>query len=189
MVEKMKDSRVGVSIGGLILVIASAFCYSTNGIFAKIGYAADVGLVSLLTARFNLAAAAFWLLVLLSPRIRAAALALDRRRALQLLALGALGYAGQAGIFFSALRFVPAGLTSVLLYTSPAFLALIIWGLTGRRPRTAQSTAIVLALSGTYLCAAPQWETGSPVGVSLAVLAGFWYACFLLALARVTVQL
>jgi drug/metabolite transporter (DMT)-like permease len=186
LVERTGGSIIGAGIGGFILVVASAFCYSSLSIFGKIAYAADLRLVSLLAVRFSLAAALFWALVLLSPRVRAAATAVGRRRALQLLAWGTIGYAGQSGIYFSALQLISASLTSVLLYTSPAFIALMIWGFKGRRPGAAQSAAIVLALSGTYLCAAPQWEAGSPLGVSLAVLAGFWQACFLLGLASLT---
>ncbi len=97
-----------------------------------------------------------------------------------------MGYAGQAAIFFSALRYVTVSLAVVLLYTSPAFLALIVWIRTRRPPAAAQVIAIGLALSGTWLCAAPHWKGGSALGVGLSIFAGFWMACFVLGLARVT---
>ncbi len=178
--------RVGIEGGGFVLVVASALCYSTLGVFGKIAYSAGVGLLPLLASRFTLAAACFWILVLLTPRVRSALVSLGRGRALVLVAWGVFGYAGQAAIFFTALLFVPASLAVVLLYTSPAFLALIHWLGTGRRPGRAQIAAVALALPGAYLCAAPQWTDGSPLGVGLAIAAGFWYACFLLGLARVT---
>ncbi|MCZ6696482.1 MAG: EamA family transporter [Acidobacteria bacterium] len=178
--------RRGISPGGIALIMASAFCYATLGIFGKIAYSADVSLLSLLSARFTLAAGCFWILVLLSPRLRGAAVGLGRRRTLSLFAWGLLGYAGQSAIFFSALHEIPAGLAVVLLYTSPAFLALIVWVRTRRPPTAVQMIALGLVLSGTWLCAAPNWEGGSALGVGLSIFAGFWMACFVLGLARAT---
>ncbi len=175
-----------ISPAGSALIVSSAFCYATLGIFGKIAYAADLSLLSLLSARFALAAGCFWVFILLSPRFRAAAAGLDRKRALSLLAWGLVGYAGQSAIFFSALYYVPVGLAVVLLYTSPAFLALIVWVRTRRPPAAAQVIAIVLALSGTWLCAAPNWEGSSTLGVGLSIFAGLWMAFFVLGLARVT---
>ena len=49
-----------------------------------------------------------------------------------------------------------------------------------------QVIAIGLALAGTWLCAAPNWEGGSALGVGLSIFAGLWMAFFILGLARVT---
>ena len=172
--------------GGFALVILSAFCYSSLPIFGKIAFAADASLTPLLATRFALAAVFLWGMVLLSPRRRRAARRLDKRHAAGLLLWGVFGYAGQAGIFFTALRSVSASMAVVLLYTCPAFLALILWGLTRRRPGGAQLAAIGLALAGVFLCASPRFDGGSVSGLGLAVLAGLWYACFLLMLNRLT---
>ncbi|MFQ5878036.1 MAG: DMT family transporter [Acidobacteriota bacterium] len=173
-------------LGGFALVINSALCYSTLGVFAKIAFASQMRLGPLLATRFTLAAACLWAMVLLSPGGRAAIPRLDRRHALALLVCGIFGYAGQAAIFFSALRWISASLTVVLLYTCPAFLALIVWGTTGRRPGGARLAAIALAMGGTYLSAAPRLGGEGAAGAALAVLAGLWYACFLLLLYRLT---
>ena len=84
-------------------------------IFAKYAYAAGFDAVSLLTVRFVLAALIFWGIV----AVRGAQLP-RRRIVLTGLALGGVGYATQAGLFFGALERIDASLTSLLLYTYPA---------------------------------------------------------------------
>jgi drug/metabolite transporter (DMT)-like permease len=172
-------------LGGYALIILAAFCYSTLGVFAKIAYREGMDLGSLLLTRFVLAAALLWGLVLASPRLRADALAASGRRR-WLFLWGIIGLAGQAALFFGALRFIPASLAEVLLYTCPAFLALILWVRTRRRPRAAILVAIALALLGTWLVAAPAGGSVPAVGVALGLGAGLWFASFVLALERAT---
>ena len=125
---------------GVALCLASACGFGLMAIFAKEAYAAGLGVTALLAARFVLAASLLWAIVAVRARRRAAAGAgpAPRRPArpaassLAGLALGAIGYAAQAGLFFSALRHIDASLTSLLLYTYPA---LVFCGAVALRPR------------------------------------------------------
>ena len=74
----------------------------------------------------------------------------------------------------------------MLLYTCPAFVALLIWARTRQRPPLARLLAVALALLGTALCAGPLGGGAHLGGACLAVLAGLWYAVFLLVLHRLT---
>ncbi|HEU4401571.1 MAG TPA: EamA family transporter, partial [Candidatus Polarisedimenticolia bacterium] len=163
-----------------------AFCYSCLGILGKKALAEDVPLLSILSTRFTLGALIYWGWVLLRADLRRSVKGLAAPRARALFAWGLFGFAGQSVIFFAALQRISASLSEVLLYTCPAFLALILWVTTGRRPTGTQGGAIVLALSGTWLCAGPIAGATDSLGVALAVLAGFWYALFLLRLHRIT---
>jgi len=178
--------RRRVDLIGFALVVVSAFCYSALSIFGKLAYAEGLTLPSLLSTRFTLGAAILWTWVALVPRLRRAAAALPRRRAAGLLLWGVFGYAGQAVLFFAALRVIPASLTEVLLYTMPAFVAVITWARTGRRPETWRLVAIALALTGTTLCAGPIEGLAHAGGTALALVAAVWYASFLIALHRLT---
>ena len=176
-----------IDLFGGLMVVLSALCYSSLGIFGKIALREGMPLTSLLATRFTLGAAILWGAVFASPLLRAA-LARSRGRRAGLFLWGLAGFAGQSSLFFGALRFIPASLAEVLLYTCPAFLAIIVWARTGRRPAWPVVAAIGLALAGTWLAAAPSsGDARQPVvGLALAVIAGLWYACFLLALDRVT---
>ena len=170
---------------GHLLVILSALAYSSLGIFGKIGLAADLPLSSFLAARFALAAAILWSLVAAAPRLRGALAAAGRARA-GLVLWGMVGLAGQSALYFAGLRILSASLMEVLLYTCPAFLALIEWGRTGVRPARRVVAALALALLGTWLAAAPAFGGGTLFGVILGLLTGLWYAAFLVPLDRLT---
>ena len=169
---------------GLALVVASALSYSTLGIFGKIAYAEGLTLRSLLATRFTIAAAALWCGVALLPGLRGAARRLPASAAVALLLWGVLGFAAQSALFFSALERISASLAIVLLYTCPAFLAILLWLTRGRRPARSRLSAIALAMAGTALCVGLPAGGGSAAGIALGVLAGFWYAMFALVMDR-----
>lgn len=179
------DGGGRIDRAGAALVILSAFCYSSLGILGKVAIGEGLGVPSLLATRFAVASGLLWAIVFLSPGLRDA-LARTRGRRLRLLLWGSVGFAGQSSLYFAALRFIPASLTVVLLYTCPAFLALIVWARTRRRPKTAVLAALPPALLGTWLAASPESAGASRAGVLLALAAGLWYAAFLLVLDRVT---
>ena len=171
---------------GFTLVIASALCYSSLGILGKIAFDEGVSLLSLLSTRFTIGAALLWGFVALVPGIRRALRAMSWRRVAGIFVWGVVGFAGQSTLFFSTLQSIPAGLTVLLLYTCPAFMALIVWGLTRRRPTVPRLVAIGLALAGTCLCAGPIGGAVDLGGVGLGIATGFWFAVFLLGLHRLT---
>jgi len=86
---------------GVALVIGSAVCFGTLGVFGKLAYRLGLSTPQLLSYRFALAAVLLWL----------AAIAIrqpfpPRRSLLGLAIMGGAGYVGQSG--------------SCLLYTSPS---------------------------------------------------------------------
>src|SRR4051794_25188889 len=100
---------------GIALCVLSACGFGAMAIFAKEAYAEGVTVVTLLAVRFVMAALLFWAVVL----IRRTPLP-SRRVLLTGLALGAGGYAVQAGLYFAALTRIDASLVSLLLYLYPA---------------------------------------------------------------------
>lgn len=169
-----------LDLRGFALIIASAFCYSLLSIFGKLALGLGLPLLPLLATRFLISAAILWLWVVGAREYRRACLHLPRRRRVALVVWGIVGYSGQSALFFLALRRIPAGLTEVLLYTCPAFLALMLWGITRRRPQTSRLAAIALAMAGVWLCAGRIGGTVDATGAGLAVLSGLWYAAFLI---------
>jgi len=155
-------------------------------IFGKFALALGLPLLPLLATRFALGAVILWVWVLVTAAYRRAVLQMPRARLLGLVAWGVVGFSGQSALFFMALRRIPASLTEVLLYTCPAFLALLLWGITRRRPSGSRLLAIALALVGTWLCAGPIGGAVDARGALLATLSGFWYAAFLIWMHRLT---
>ena len=105
---------------GSALCIASAIAFGAMAIFGKLAYDAGVGLLTLLFVRFLIAAPVLWLAALRRPGTFAGT---PRRTLMAAFALGAVGYALQAGLYFAALARMDASLLSMLLYTFPAMVA------------------------------------------------------------------
>ena len=103
---------------GPLLCLLSAAAFGAMAIFGKYAYDAGVGVGDLLLVRFAMAAAVLLPLAAATGALRG----LARRAVLAALAMGAVGYATQAGLFFLALERMDASLLALVLYTYPAFV-------------------------------------------------------------------
>jgi drug/metabolite transporter (DMT)-like permease len=154
----------------------SACGFGLMAIFAKEAYRAGLGVTSLLAARFVLAAAAFWAIA----AVRGTALP-ARRLLLTCLALGAAGYAVQAGFFFTALEHLDASLTSLLLYTYPALVFCAAVALRREHFTPWKAGALVLASGGAALVLLGGGTGGlQATGVLLALAAAVTYTIYIL---------
>ena len=176
---------------GVALCLVSACGFGLMAIFAKEAYAAGLGVTALLAARFVLAASLLWAIVALRARraragagagapARAAARP-TRRVILAGLGLGAIGYAAQAGFFFSALRHIDVSLTSLLLYTYPALVFCGAVALRREHVTRWKALALLLASGGAALVLLGGGTGGlEATGVALALAAGASYAAYIL---------
>lgn len=163
---------------GVAYVAASALCFGSMPVFARRAYADGVDPSTLLLLRFGVAAAVVWVLFL----VRRARLPRGRGLAM-LVGMGALGYAGQAFSYFTALTLASAGLVALLLYLYPALVALLSW-LVLRHPLTRlQLAALGMALLGSLLTIGRAGD-GAPLGIALALLAALIYSVYILVGAR-----
>ena len=132
---------------GSALCIASAVAFGAMAIFGKLAYDAGVGILMLLFVRFSIAAPVLWLGSLRridgDPILAGA----PRRTLLAAVALGAVGYAMQAGLYFAALARMDASLLSMLLYTFPAMVTAAAIAL-GRETASRRRTGALLVSSG-----------------------------------------
>ena len=172
---------------GSTLCIASAIAFGAMAIFGKLAYDAGVGLLTLLFVRFTLAAPVLWVASLRRLGSLAGAPA---RTLLAAFALGAVGYALQAALYFAALTRMDASLLSMLLYTFPAMVtaAAITLGretVNGRRigALLVSSSGLALVLlgagSGTF-----DW-----LGAALGLGAAMTYTAYILVSDRVAGEL
>lgn len=163
---------------GTFYILASAACFGSMAIFARMAYRSGIDIPTLLLLRFTMAAAMMWTILL------AKGMKLPRGRGmLMLVAMGAVGYAGQAFSFFTALTLASAGLVSLLLYLYPAIVA-ILARLVFRHPLTRlQIAAVAVALVGSVLTIGKAGD-GRPLGIFFGVLAAFIYSVYILAGSR-----
>lgn len=164
---------------GVLLALLSATSFSTLGIFAKLIYAEGFSTSQALAWRFTGAAAFLWAWILVSER-RPPPL----KPNLPVLVLGLLGFAPQAGLYFVTLRFLDAGITSLLLYLYPSFVVLLSAAFLRKKPTPVQLAALALSLTG---CVTTFFRVGRypAAGVAFGVLVALTYAAYLVVGERV----
>ncbi len=159
----------------MLLCLASGAAFGTMAIFGKLAYGAGANAGTLLAVRFALAAALFWAIVAVRQT------AISRRDVVTGLALGACGYALQAGCYFAALERIDASLLSLLLYTFPTLVAAAAVALGRDRMDGRRLVALALASGGLALVVAGA-GTGSldPTGAALGLAAAVVYSAYIL---------
>lgn len=164
--------RAHVDRVGIVLCLVSAAGFGAMAIFGKLAYEAGVTTLTLLLVRFALGAAIFAGVLAARPVLRPRR---PQRRALAIgVALGAVGYATQAGLFFAALRRMDAGLLALLLYTYPAWVTLSGFLLGREHPTPRRLVALALSSAGLVVVLAGassgDFDTlGAVMGVAAAV--------------------
>jgi drug/metabolite transporter (DMT)-like permease len=165
---------------GTLLCVGSAAGFGAMAVFGKLAYDNGATVGTLLAVRFALAAALFWALVFAEGSARDLR-SLGRRDIALALALGACGYAAQAGCFFAALERIDASLLSLMLYTFPAMVAVAAIVLGRERADSRRLGALGLASGGLVLVLASA-KAGSldPIGTALALTAAVVYTTYIL---------
>ncbi|HEY8584688.1 MAG TPA: DMT family transporter [Capillimicrobium sp.] len=171
---------------GALICLASGAAFGAMAIFGKLAYDEGVNVATLLASRFTLAAVLFWALLLARGGVAGRLRALGRRDVALALALGACGYALQAGLFFAALERVDASLLSLLLYTFPAMVAVAAFLLGRDRLDGRRVAALALASAGLVLVLAGA-GTGrvDALGAALGLSAAVVYTTYILTSERV----
>jgi drug/metabolite transporter (DMT)-like permease len=169
-----------VRSSGTVLCLASGAAFGAMAVFGKLAYDEGATVGTLLAVRFTLAAGLFWALVAAggeAGEIRS----LGRREIGAGLAMGALGYAAQAGGYFAALERIDASLLSLLIYTFPAMVAAAASALGRERLAARRVAALGLASGGLVLVLAGAGAgTLDPLGTALALGAAVVYSAYIL---------
>lgn len=160
---------------GIGLVASSGLAFGLLSIFNRKAAAIGLGVPTLLTFRFLLAALGLWAWLLL----RRVPVRLSGRAVAGLALMGGL-YVCEAGLYFLSARRVPVALTAVLLYLYPALVAVVTW-LQGRHRFTARDGfALGLSLTGTVMAVGRIGAGTDPLGVLMGLATAVGYTVYLL---------
>jgi len=149
-------------------------------ILARFAAPSGVDTPTLLLLRFGIAGAVLWVALL----VRRERLPAGRDLGV-LLSMGALGYAGQAFAYFSALEHASAGLVALLLYLHPVIVAVLARVVLRHPLRAVQAAAIAVAVAGSALTVGSAAD-GTPLGVFYGVAAATIYAAYILTGSRLS---
>jgi drug/metabolite transporter (DMT)-like permease len=165
-----------------LLLATSAVTFGALPIFGRFAYAQGMNVQSALAMRFLVAGLILAVVVLL------------RRPAwpgwtttLLLVLMGAVGYSAQSAAYFNSIRYVPAAITSILLYTYPVIVTVLSRPIYGVPLTGARVAALAVALAGTLLVASPRGGLQLK-GVVLGLMSAVFYSAYILGGKRVIDQ-
>jgi drug/metabolite transporter (DMT)-like permease len=165
---------------GALFILLSATGFGAMAILGKVAFASGASTVTVLFLRFVTAGA------LMAALMRMLRLPWPRGRDLAILVgMGALGYAGQSLLFFSALHHATAGLTGLLLYLHPGMVILGSAALGRRKLIFTKVLLALVSLVGIVLTAA-DGLAGTPEGIVFGVGAALVYTTYILVGEEVT---
>ncbi len=170
---------------GVALVFLSALGFSLLPIFAIFAYREGAGVLTLLFLRFTLAA----LFLFAYLGLKKQPVAVSRRQLALLFALGGVLYSAQSSLFFGSLRYIPATLTSLMLYTYPLFVALLAAVVDKERLTVKNLLAIALSMTGLVFVLGASAEAINATGVLMALGAAVVYSAYLVIGTRVVREL
>lgn len=183
------DTLGSMHRSGRLVCLASAVAFGAMGVFGKLAYEEGASVGTLLAARFGVASALFWLVLLSTGRIGVVR-ALGRRDLGLAIALGSIVYAAQSGLTFAGLARLDPSLLSLLVYVYPV-LVTVAAVLVGRE-RATRRTAAALTLGSTGLVMVLAGSAAGaldPLGAVFAVAGAVIYSGYILGSEGIAVRL
>ncbi|WP_117591100.1 DMT family transporter [Haloprofundus halophilus] len=166
---------------GVTLVVVSAFGFGTLAVLGEFAFDAGLNISSVLALRFALAAALVWTLLAARRRRSDASGRLRLRGRLLAVAvgLGLVGYTGQSALFFWGLEYLTAGVTTLVLYTYPAFVLVLSALFLGEPLTRRRLVALPLVLGGVALVAGVDPAGVAPFGVAIVLGSALVYSGYI----------
>ncbi|WP_425058415.1 hypothetical protein SCACP_30660 [Sporomusa carbonis] len=160
---------------GALLVAASAAGFATLAIFIKFAYAAGANTITILAGRFIMASICLTLIL----KLRSVSLVVDKKMALRLILLGALGYGSMSMLFALSIMYLPASLAAMLLYTYPALVSTLSFAIGDEQLSWQKGVALAVCFSGLFLVLGVSFANVSMIGVILGIGAALVYSVYI----------
>lgn len=158
---------------GTLLVVGAAAGFGTIGIFGEVAATIDLSLSTLLPVRFVLATA----IVAVFALARGWAIPRSGRAWLATLGLGVV-YTLMTVSFFVSLRYLTAGIATIVLYTYPTVVVVLSAVFLGEAVTRRKLVALALATGGVGLVVGTGTAGVGGVGVALALGAAGSYGVY-----------
>ncbi|HWL38454.1 MAG TPA: DMT family transporter [Frankiaceae bacterium] len=162
---------------GVLAAVGSATAFGVTIVVQRSLAKSGLPVTAALGVRFGIAGLA----LLLFLAVRRAPLLPVRGERVRALLLGAIGYAGEAALFYLALGRGSAAAVSLLFYAYPAIVTLLEVALRLRPPRLVTFAVVVLSTVGVVLIVVTGDRVSiSPAGVAFSLAAAGSFACYML---------
>lgn len=172
-------------IGGIIICVAGAVCFSTKAIFVKVAYRdTSVDPVTLLALRMVFSLPFFVISAFISSS-KSDNIRFTPRQWLYVAAIGCLGYYISSLLDFLGLQFVSAGIERLILFIYPTLVLLIGAVMFGEKIRSYQWAAVAVTYIGLAIAFFGEIafhkhdDPGFYFGAVLIFLCAFTYASYI----------
>lgn len=169
------DSKDLACRGSLQVCFASLF-FGLLPTLAKQAYASGISVITLLHYRFGIGALLLWGFLMFFKRKK---VELGLKNLMILGLLGAGGFGVPAFLFLTSLKYIPAGVAGIILYSSPAFVIIFSRFVSGERIDLRKVIVLILVLLGLMLVLKIEKFTLDLFGIALAFGSSFIYALYL----------
>ena len=169
---------------GLIASVASAVIFALASVLGRLTF--DMGSNSVMITFFRCALAVPMLFIIL--KILRIDLSVTGREALDLLIVGALGYAPSSLLLFSAFNHIAVGPATVLHFLFPTFVTLANAFIYKAKIRKSTIIALILATAGTTTFFDSRSDLAFS-GIALALLSAFTYTVYSLGVEHTSLKI
>ena len=166
---------------GVLFVLISAVCYSSIPICALYAYEEGVSTLDFLFYRFLVATLIFFLYLL----VRRVKIKLNWTQVFWLFILGGVLNLLQSIFFVSAVKYISAGLTTLLFFTNPILVAVFSY-FEGEKISRGTIAAIFVSFGGLALVLGTSLGKVNTYGIVLSLAAAVFYAAFIVLGNKVT---
>lgn len=170
---------------GYFLVLLSAVGFGIMPIFALYAYESGMEVPSLLFLRFLFSSIFFFSFIF----VRKIGVRVTRKQLAILFLMGGVLYTTQSTFYFTALKYIPASLTALLLYLFPVFVAILSFVINKERLSVRLILSIIISLLGILLVLGSPNGSIHPFGIVLGVGAAITYTFYILIGDRIMVSL
>jgi drug/metabolite transporter (DMT)-like permease len=167
---------------GILFTVIGAICFSAKAIFVKLAYLSfDVSDISLLTLRYLFALPIFMVIAIIRYRNDKIE-SMSSKSWLMLVFAAVMGYYLASWFDFSGLKYIPASIERVILFTYPTLV--VIFSCLFFRKKISRKTiyALIICYAGILIIAVePRFFSGEnfALGATLIFLSSITYALYL----------
>ena len=167
---------------GIVFTVIGAICFSAKAIFVKLAYLSyDVSDITLLTLRYVFALPIF--IVIATVRYRQGKIeSMSSKSWLMLIFAAMMGYYLASYFDFSGLKYIPASIERVILFTYPTLVVIFSWLFFRKKIGRKTIYALIICYAGILIIAIePRFFSGEnfTLGATLIFLSSITYALYL----------
>lgn len=161
---------------GAFFSLLSAFGFALLPIFALYAYRGHISVTTLLFLRFSIAAVLFFLYVFAKYK----GLVFHKKDLFYLFILGGICYNLQARFYFSSVKYIPASLAALFLYTYPLIVTGLSFLVDREKITGKMGVSIGISFIGLILILGTSIGTMNGFGILLALGAAFVYSVYIM---------